>query len=173
MITNNQNTSTIRMYTKMIILKSQCWNYERFYSSSQIFCKMVTLILYFLKFGLIVHMSTCTLRKSNAAGGQAKINLCLREPDWEGVDGARPRMLVVTSCRVSPVSAPLRPSNPAPCTSFLVVSESPNSHMWRIKNSTGLHGLLKLCMERSNFKQNNLITSRHGHTIVKKQNSNE
>lgn len=89
MITNNQNTSTIRMYTKMIILKSQCWNYEWFYSSSQNFCKMVTLILYFLKFGLIVHMSTCTLRKSNAAGGQAKINLCLREPDWEGVDGGK------------------------------------------------------------------------------------
>lgn len=98
MITNNQNTSTIRMYTKMIILKSQCWNYEWFYSSSQIFCKMViTLILYFLKFGLISLHVNLHPKKSNAAGGQAKINLCLREPDWEGVDGARLLRMLVDS----------------------------------------------------------------------------
>ena len=45
---------------------------------------MVTLILYFKKYGLriIVPMSTCTLRsKSNDIGGQAEINLHLRKPN--------------------------------------------------------------------------------------------
>lgn len=49
---------------------------------------------------------------------------------------------------------------------FLAVSESPNSHMWK-QNSTGLHGLVKLCMEKQLQAKQSYLPVDMEHTIVK------